>query len=280
VRIIMAEKSKDDVIVENVRDRYERIARLGDCGCSCGTTAEGTSPDEIARRIGYDGGALSTLPEGANLGLGCGAPVASLDLRPGETVVDLGSGAGFDAFLAGREVGPTGRVIGVDMTPGMLERARANAAKAGLSWVEFRQGRIEELPVDEASVDAVTSNCGINLAPDKGRVFREAARVLRPGGRMAVSDIILDGELPEVVKEDVEAYVGCIAGAMRREPYFRAIEEAGFGDVEILKDVDFLAVLGEDAVPDSLLLKMREHGVNVRDLAGTIRSVTYRATRR
>jgi SAM-dependent methyltransferase len=276
----MADKSKDDVIVENVRDRYERIAKLGDCGCSCGTTAEGTSADEIAKRIGYDGSTLAAVPDGANLGLGCGAPVAFLDLQPGETVVDLGSGAGFDAFIAAREVGPTGCVIGVDMTPAMLERARSNAAKAELSWVEFREGRIEELPVDEASADAVTSNCVINLAPDKRLVFREAARVLRPGGRMAVSDIILDGELPAVVKEDVEAYVGCIAGAMLREPYFRAIEDAGFAGVEILKDVDFLAVLGEDALPDSLLLKMRENGVRIRDLAGTIRSVTYRATRR
>lgn len=276
----MAETKRQDEIVTQVRERYSRIAELGDCGCCGGTTAEGSAPADIAKRIGYDEGALNVVPDGANLGLGCGAPVGFLQLKAGETVVDLGSGAGFDAFLAAQEVGPTGKVIGVDMTPAMLERARANAAKAGLSWVEFREGRLEALPVDTASVDAVTSNCVINLAPDKPVVFREAARVLRRGGRMVVSDIILDGDLPEVVKEDVEAYVGCIAGAMRREPYFAAIEAAGFDVVELIKDVDYLAVLGEDALPNDLLEKMRASDLRLRDLAGTIRSVTYRAVRR
>ncbi|MBZ5637368.1 MAG: arsenite methyltransferase [Acidobacteriia bacterium] len=276
----MAETGDKEGIVTKVRERYARIAELGDCGCSCGTTAEGGTPESVARRIGYDDRALGIVPDGANLGLGCGAPVGFLELEAGETVVDLGSGAGFDAFLAAREVGPTGRVIGVDMTPEMLERARANAAKAGVSEVEFREGRLEALPVESASVDAVTSNCVINLAPDKSVVFREAARVLRPGGRLVVSDIILDGDLPPVVKEDVEAYVGCIAGAMRREPYFAAIEAAGFRPAEMLKDVDYLAALGEDAMPDDLLRRMREGGLGIEDLAGKIRSVTYRAVRR
>jgi len=276
----MAEKREEQEIVNKVKERYARIAELGDCGCSCGTTAEGATPDDVARRIGYDDRALAQAPEGANLGLGCGAPVGFLGLRAGETVVDLGSGAGFDAFLAAREVGPAGRVIGVDMTPAMLERARANAAKAGLPWVEFREGRLDALPVETGSVDAVTSNCVINLAPDKAAVFREAARVLRRGGRMVVSDIILDGDLPAVVKEDVEAYVGCIAGAMRRGPYFVAIEAAGFESAEILKDVDYVAALGEDALPDDLLRKMRDSGLGLGDLAGKIRSVTYRAVRR
>ena len=275
----MADPKGKDEIVAKVRERYARIAELGDCGCSCGTTAEGSTPDDVARRIGYDDSALALAPDGANLGLGCGAPVGFLALRAGETVVDLGSGAGFDAFLAAREVGPTGKVIGVDMTPAMLERARANAVKAGLPWVEFREGRLEALPVETASVDAVTSNCVINLAPDTPEVFREAARVLRRGGRMVVSDIILDGDLPAVVREDVEAYVGCIAGAMRREPYFAAIEAAGFAPAEILKDVDYLAALGEDALPDDLLRKMRETGLSLLDLAGKVRSVTYRAVR-
>jgi ubiquinone/menaquinone biosynthesis C-methylase UbiE len=161
----------------------------------------------------------------------------------------------------------------------MFVRARANASKAGMTWVEFRDGRLEALPVETASVDAITSNCVINLTPDKAVVFREAARVLRPGGRMVVSDIILDGELPEIVKEDVEAYVGCIAGAMQRAPYFAAIESAGFAPAEIIKDIDYLAALGEDALPDSLLGKMREHHLRLGDLAGRIRSVTYRAVR-
>lgn len=276
----MTKTRDDESIVKRVRERYGRIAEAGDCGCSCGTTAEGASPDAIASKIGYEREALAGLPEGANLGLGCGAPIAYLDLRPGETVVDLGSGAGVDAFLAARAVGPKGRVIGVDMTPAMLDRARANAAKAGLSWVEFREGRIEAMPVDTASVDAVTSNCVINLAPDKSAVFRDAARVLRPGGRLVVSDLVLDRDLPDIVREDVEAYVGCIAGAMRRPSYFRALEDAGFERLEILKDVDFLGALGEDAIPDSLLSKMKERGIGLDDLAGMIHSVTYRAFRR
>jgi SAM-dependent methyltransferase len=276
----MDRKSDQERIVEKVRERYARIADLGDCGCCCGTTAEGATPADVARRIGYDDSALALAPEGANLGLGCGAPVSFLSLGAGETVVDLGSGAGFDAFLAACEVGPAGKVIGIDMTPAMLERARANAAKAGLANVEFREGRLEALPVETASVDAVTSNCVINLAPDKAVVFREAARVLRKGGRMVVSDIILDGELPAVVREDVEAYVGCIAGAMRREAYFEAIEAAGFGPAEILKDVDYIAALGEDAMPDDLIRKMRAEGLSLGILAGTVRSVTYRAVRR
>jgi len=261
-------------------ERYTQFAESGECGCACGADTDAASPADVARMVGYDDAALAFVPEGANLGLGCGAPVAHLHLVPGETVVDLGSGAGFDAFLAAREVGPTGRVIGIDMTPAMLERARANAAKAGMSQVEFREGRLEALPVEAGTADAVTSNCVINLAPDKAVVFREAARVLRPGGRMVIADIVLDGELPEVVREDVEAWVGCIAGAMPRGEYFAAIEAAGFEPPEILKDVDYVAALGTEALPDSLLGKMREHGMATGDLEGIVRSVTYRAVRR
>jgi SAM-dependent methyltransferase/protein-tyrosine-phosphatase len=280
MRTTMTANTQKDSIVTKVRDRYARIAEKGDCGCSCGTTAEGLAPSDVAKKIGYDDASLAGVPDGANLGLGCGAPVGHLRLQHGETVVDLGSGAGFDSFIAAREVGPTGKVIGVDMTPAMLERARANAVKAGIANVEFRDGRLEALPIATATVDAVTSNCVINLAPDKPIVFREAARVLRPGGRMVISDIILDGELPEVVKDDVEAYVGCIAGAMQRTAYFEAIAAAGFGNVELLKDQDYLAMLGEDALPESLLGKMRENGLNMADLIGRVRSVTYRARRR
>jgi len=276
----MTESKHTDAIVTKVRDRYSRIAELGECGCSCGMSTEGSAPSDVARKIGYDDASLSVVPDGANLGLGCGAPVGHLRLKSGETVVDLGSGAGFDALLAAREVGPSGKVIGVDMTPAMLERARANARKAGVASVEFREGLLEALPVETATVDAITSNCVINLAPDKPVVFREAARVLRPGGRMVISDIILDGELPEVVKGDVEAYVGCIAGAMQRPAYFAAIEAAGFEPVELLKDVDYLAMLGDEALPESLLGKMHENGIQSADLAGRIRSVTCRAQRR
>ncbi len=180
-----------------------------------------------------------------------------LELQTGETVVDLGSGAGIDALIAARKVGSGGKVIGIDMTPEMLDAARTNAARSGAEQVEFREGRLEDLPVDDASVDAVTSNCVINLVPDKSAVFAEIARVLRPGGRLVVSDIVLDGELPDVIRENVLAYVGCVAGAERRERYFEMLAEAGLGEVEILKDVDFLEMT-EKASPAEVMSLMKQ----------------------
>jgi len=170
------------------------------------------------------------------LGLGCGNPIGLAEVRHGETVLDLGSGAGVDAFLAAREVGPGGHVIGVDMTPAMLDRARENAAKGGYSNVEFRLGEIEHLPVPDASVDVIVSNCVVNLSPEKDRVFREAFRVLKPGGRMLVSDLVLEKPLPEETRESIEAYVGCIAGASLKEDYVQLIRGAGFQDVTILRE--------------------------------------------
>jgi ubiquinone/menaquinone biosynthesis C-methylase UbiE len=231
----------------------------------------------VAEGIGYSAEDLALAGE-ANLGLGCGAPVGFLALKEGETVLDLGSGAGIDVFLAARRVGPAGKVIGVDMTPEMIEKARANAARLGLPQVEFRAGRLEALPVEDASVDAVTSNCVINLVPDKRAVFRETARVLRGGGRMVVSDIILDGELPERVARDVYAYVGCISGAAGREEYFSWLREAGFSQVEVLRDVDYVAGL-EKAAPEEVRAFAERTGIDPADVRGKIRSVTYRATR-
>jgi len=265
-------------VVEKVRERYGLIAEGKISGC-CGVAAPDdrtTAEASIARDIGYSPDDLAAAPQGANLGLGCGAPLTFLKPAAGETVVDLGSGGGLDAFLAAREVGPAGRVIGVDMTPSMLERARRAARDAGLANVEFREGRLERLPVDDASVDAVTSNCVINLVPDKSVVFREVARVLRPGGRLVVSDIILDGALPEVVANDVLAYVGCIAGALPRARYFGMITAAGLAEVTIFKDVDYLAS-GGYAMPEGLEARMKEAGVTADDLKGVVRSVTYRA---
>lgn len=275
-------KAGEDLVAE-VREKYGKIAEGKSGGC-CEPTARASSccgggiPQTASVRLGYKGKELAQVPEGADLGLGCGAPVEHLALEAGERVLDLGSGGGIDVFLAARMVGPKGHVIGVDMTPAMLERARANAAKGGYSNVEFREGRLERLPVEDASVDAVTSNCVINLVPDKAAVFREIARVLRPGGRMVISDVILDGALPEAVTKDVLAYVGCIAGAERREVYFDELRAAGLGDVEVLRDVDSLVQWVEAAPEEAKALAART-GVAPEDVLGKVRSVTYRARR-
>ncbi len=213
-------------ITTAVQEHYGAIARGEKSGCGCAT---GT---EVAAVIGYSQADLA-LAGDANLGLGCGNPLALAELKPGMTVLDLGSGAGFDALLAWREVGPTGRVIGVDMTDDMLARARENAAKVGATNVEFRKGQIERLPVDDASVDFIISNCVINLSPDKPAVFREMQRVLKPGGRFAVSDLVLLEPLPQHIANSVSAYVGCIAGASLLNEYVLMALDAGLTDVSI-----------------------------------------------
>ncbi len=261
-------------VVEAVKERYGRIA-AGKGGC-CEPAASDPASETVSQSIGYTLDELSTVPEQANLGLGCGAPVQHLELQPGEVVLDLGSGGGLDALLAVRGVGPEGRVIGVDMTPEMIRAAGDNVERAGVSNVEFRLGRLEELPVEDASVDAVTSNCVINLVPDKARVFQEIARVLRPGGRAVISDILLSAPLPEALERDLLAYVGCVAGAMQRDSYFAALGEAGLGEIEVLNDVDFLAAT-EFALPEEVSVLMERTGVRIEDLAGTVRSVTFRA---
>src|SRR5512146_3334481 len=209
-----------------VQERYGSIARGERSGCGCASTAD------AAVAIGYSEKDLE-LAAGANLGLGCGNALALAELKPGMTVLDLGSGAGFDAFLAWREVGPTGRVIGVDMTDDMLARARENATQLGATNVEFRKGYIEKLPVEDASVDYIISNCVINLSADKPAVFREMFRALKPGGRFAVNDIVLLQELPEELKNDVSAYVGCIAGANYLHDYVRQLLQTGFQKLSI-----------------------------------------------
>jgi SAM-dependent methyltransferase len=263
-------------VVNEVRDRYGKIAETS--GSCCGPKASPCCGEDqgLSLQIGYAKRDLSSLPEGADLGLGCGAPIGLLELRPGETVLDLGSGAGIDAFLAAEEVGPSGRVIGVDMTPQMLERARRSAARAGHENVEFREGRLERLPVEDGTIDAVTSNCVINLVPDKAAVFAEVARVLKPGGRMVVSDIVLDAPLPEAVRADVAAWVGCISGAMGKEDYVALVEESGLGRVEVLRDSDYGASM-EAAAPDQVRELLERTGAKREELVGTIRSVTVRA---
>ena len=272
-----------DEIVSEVRERYGRIAEAA--GSCCGPTPQVSSccgsSDENAMslQIGYGKEELKGVPDGADLGLGCGAPIGLLELQPGETVLDLGSGAGIDAFLAAREVGTEGRVIGVDMTPQMLERARKNAASSGHDNVEFREGRLEALPVEDGSIDAVTSNCVINLVPDKAAVFREVARVLKPGGRMVVADIVLDRPLPEAVAKDLAAWVGCISGALPRKEYIRLVESAGLGSVEVLRDVDQGAAL-EVVAPDQVADLLERTGLEREALVGAVRSVTFRAIKK
>jgi SAM-dependent methyltransferase len=273
-------------IVNKVREKYGQIAKASpSIGC-CGPTAEaccGPEAERVSERLGYSAQDLEKVPEDADLGLGCGAPVGYLDLRPGETVLDLGSGAGIDALLAADRVGPDGKVIGVDMTPEMIERARDNAEKAGVSHagasrVDFREGRLEALPVADASVDAVTSNCVINLVPDKPRVFREVSRVLRPGGRLVVSDIVLDGELPDTLRNDLLAYVGCVSGAMQREEYFATVAAAGLSQIDVLSDTDIVAT-GREIAPEQIRNLAERAGVSVEELRGKIHSITYRAVK-
>jgi len=229
-------EAKSDVRTA-VRERYGAIAegKVGCCGSSGSECCGGTVTSGLGE-LGYSAADAAAIPAGANLGLGCGNPIALAEVKLGETVLDLGSGAGVDAFLAAREVGPMGHVIGVDMTPAMIDRARENATKGDYSNVEFRLGEIEHLPVPDASVDVIVSNCVVNLSPEKDRVFREAFRVLKPGGRMLVSDLVLEKPLPEETRESIEAYVGCIAGASLKEDYLRLIREAGFQEVKILRE--------------------------------------------
>jgi len=241
-----SEKNRGDVR-ETVRAGYAEIAErgqwssapAGDSCCAgggcCGPTT--LTPEDIATAVGYAAADLNLIPDGANMGLSCGNPTALASLRAGETVLDLGSGGGFDCFIAGPKVGATGRVIGVDMTPEMLAKARRNLdsyrEQSGLDNVEFRLGEIENVPVPDASVDVVISNCVINLSPDKTRVWREIARVLKPGGRVAVSDLALLRPLPEGVRDDLEALVGCIAGADLVDDVRAAVTDAGLGDLEM-----------------------------------------------
>ncbi len=231
------EREKDSVR-QAVRSRYSQIATSPACGCgpataSCCGSSQPLTAGQIARLVGYSSRDLGGLPEGANMGLGCGNPKAIAALRPGETVLDLGSGGGFDCFLAAREVGPGGRVIGVDMTAEMVSKARANAAQAGVRNVEFRLGEIEHLPVADASVDVILSNCVVNLSPDKPQVYREAFRVLRPGGRLAISDMVAIAPLPEAMRKEIALLTACVAGAETIERLKEILVQVGFSQIRI-----------------------------------------------
>lgn len=242
---------KTEEIHEAIREHYGSIAKAGNscsnCGPgvassskSCSTCGTDTGLSKIiGRKIGYSEEELDQVPEGANLGLGCGNPVALASLREGDIVLDLGSGAGFDCFLAAAKVGAKGKVVGVDMTPEMLDRARENARSGKYRNVEFRLGEIENLPLADNSVDVVISNCVINLSENKQRVFEEAYRVLKPGGRLMVSDIVLLKELPNDIRNSISAYVGCVAGALKKDSYIEVIRKTGFDEVTIVEEIAF-----------------------------------------
>ena len=232
------EKLKDDEIRQAVRRSYGKIARAGASGCGCASSSccgsgNNPAPEDISLGLGYSREDVSTVPQGANMGLGCGNPQAIASLQPGKTVLDLGSGGGFDCFIAARAVGENGYVIGVDMTPEMINKARENAVKAGLGNVEFRLGEIESLPVANNTVDIIISNCVINLSPEKVKVFKEAFRVLKRGGRLAISDIVATAQLPEEVKNDLALYSGCVAGAAQIDELKSLLEEVGFTNIRI-----------------------------------------------
>ena len=228
---------ENEKVKEHVKKRYGQIAKTDCSSCSpscCSTSSCGPPPQYIAWKIGYSPSDIESVPENSVLGLGCGNPVALANLKEGEIVLDLGSGAGIDVFLAAQKVGPKGKVIGVDMTLEMVERAKATATKHGYKNVEFHLGEIEALPLEDETVDIVISNCVINLAIDKLKVFKEAHRVLKLGGRLMVSDLVTEGELPEVVKKKFDAWAECIAGALEKSDYTSKIEKAGFKNVKII----------------------------------------------
>ena len=228
----------------------------------------------ISRAIGYKEDELASVPEGANLGLGCGNPTALASLKEGEAVLDLGSGAGFDCFLAANTVGVAGEVIGVDMTPEMIEKARANARKGGYSNVDFRLGELEHLPVADSAVDVIISNCVINLTPDKTAVFREAFRVLRPDGRFAVSDMVLLRALPPAVKDSAAAYVSCLSGAIMKDAYLATIRAAGFENVYIVEESSFpLDCMANDPTAQAIGNTINLTPDELRDLADSVASI-------
>jgi SAM-dependent methyltransferase len=264
-----------------LREGYAQVAldtNRSCCGGPSSCCGSGKTVQSIGEMIGYSREQMAAVPEGSNLGLGCGNPVALASLREGETVLDLGSGAGFDCFLAAKAVGDTGRVIGVDMTPEMLAKARENAAKAGYRNIEFRLGEIEHLPVADASVDVILSNCVINLSPEKPQVFAEAYRVLKPDGRFTVSDVVLLKPLPPELASSAAAYLGCVAGASLKDDYLSMLRQAGFKDVRVVGETPFplgdmehdpfvKSILEEARIPPEELLEAGQSVVSLKVVA-------------
>ncbi len=274
---------EEEEIKQKVRENYARVARQETPCCkpevSC-CSGDSTLAQTVSERIGYTKEELGAVPEGANLGLGCGNPVALASLKEGEVVLDLGSGAGLDCFLAAQRVGESGKVIGVDMTPDMVSRARQNASKSGYRNIEFRLGEIENLPAADHSVDVIISNCVINLVPDKKRAFKEAFRVLKPGGRLIISDMVLLKELPEPVLNSIEAYVGCLAGAILKDDYLAAIKGAGFRKLKVVDETSFpIKEMVSDPLAKAIIESLEMPQDTVEQLASSVISLKVSAVK-
>jgi arsenite methyltransferase len=267
---------KEGEIKKVVRKGYAKIAKRENSCCGPVSSCCG-NPDvtqDLSKKIGYSDEELNAVPEGANLGLGCGNPVALASLKEGDVVLDLGSGAGMDCFLAAHEVGKGGKVIGVDMTPEMIDKARENLNRGNYDNVEFRLGEIENIPAADNSVDVIISNCVINLSPDKRRVFKEAFRVLKPGGRLMVSDIVLKKELPDFIKNSVEAYVGCISGAIMEEEYLDAMREAGFREIKVRDETSFpIDYIANDPTAKAIMNKIEAPKEALEEIGSSVVSI-------
>jgi SAM-dependent methyltransferase len=271
---------KKEEVRKAVREGYAQVAKSGSSCCapqsSCGCSSNVAT--DISKRIGYSDQDIESVPDGANLGLGCGNPIALASLKKGEVVLDLGSGAGFDCFLAANIVGKSGKVIGVDMTPEMIEKARENARQGGYQNVEFRLGEIENLPTADNSIDVIISNCVINLSPEKDRVFREAFRILKPGGRLMVSDIVLLNKLPDSIKKSVAAYIGCVAGASLKDEYLENIKAAGFKEAAVVDETSFLSdQTATDPIIQTLANDFGFTQADLKKLGSSIKSIKVQA---
>ena len=270
----MKDIAKEEEIRKLVRENYAQAVTKESSCCSPANSCCSSTQEDISKSIGYTDEDISSVPDGANLGLGCGNPVALASLKEGEVVLDLGSGAGFDCFLASDRVGSTGKVIGVDMTPEMVGRARENAVKGEYENVEFRLGEIENLPVADNHVDIVLSNCVINLVPDKRKVFREMNRVLKPGGRFMISDIVLERELPEIILNSASAYVGCVAGASLKQDYMDMIRDAGFQEATITEETSMsLDIILNDPTARAVLDNISLPEEEIKSAAESVKSI-------
>jgi len=269
-------------IKKTVREGYAKIVKKESSCCVPASPCCERSDlaEEISKKIGYTEDELKAVPEGANFGLGCGNPLALINLKEGETVLDLGSGAGFDCFLAAKKVTEKGKVIGIDMTPEMIEKARENAKKGHYKNVEFRLGEIKNLPAADNSADVVISNCVINLSPNKKRVFKEAFRVLKPSGRMMISDIVLLKKLPKPIKNSVEAYIGCLSGAIMRDDYIEIIMKSGFQDIRIIDETHFpIECMANDPTVKAITERLKISSKEIKEIASSVISIKVYAVK-